>query len=159
MKCIQLAFREHAKLAIRRGVHMFYPFNLYVGIFIAIFYCFIFWKMRNLGKYRIPLFVYAVVMQFSFLASFAWFVNSIRADASLSREDIDAFFDGVFIFYFLLVVPFMISLIIQTCKGIWKLEVEKASKIIMMIIFILPCLVVSVIGLYLHVFFYYGFAP
>ncbi|PSL41033.1 hypothetical protein B0H99_103167 [Planomicrobium soli] len=138
---------------------MFYSFNLIVGLCIAIVYCFIFWKLRNLGKYRMPMFFYAVAMQLAFLSSVAWMEHSFKVDESFALKYAVAFGDGVVIFYFLLVVPLVVSLWIQVYKEIWKLEVGKMSKVIMMAMFVLHCLIVSFIGLYLHVFFYYGFAP
>lgn len=143
----------------RRGVHIFYPTSLYVGILVALVFCFTLWKLHNLGKYRIPLFIYGVVMQSAFLISFAWIMNYFRTTESLNRDYYDVFGNGVIVFYWLLIVPFIVALCIQVYKGIWKLEVTKNSKIILLALFILLCLVVAGAGFYLHVFFYYGFAP
>lgn len=71
----------------------------------------------------------------------------------------DVFGNWLSIFYFLMVVPLIIALWVQVYKGIWKLEVGKVTKVILMLLFMIVCLVFSVIGLYAHILFYYGFAP
>lgn len=138
---------------------IFYPENLYTGIAAAIIYCFIFWKLRNLGRYRIPLFFYAAIIQLAFLGLFAWTSMRFREDESFSRDYVDTFGNGIILFYFLMLVPLLVGLWIHTYRGIGKLEVGKAAHIIMMGMFVAFCLMVSVIGFYLHLFFYYGFAP
>ena len=147
------------KSSRRRGVHIFYPYSLYTGILIALVYCFIFWKLHHLGKYRIPLVIYGVVMHSAFLISFAWMMNYFRTTESLNRDYYDVFATGLFTFYILLIVPFIVALCIQVYKGIWKLEATRNSKIVLLALFILLCLVVSVVGYYAHFIFYYGFAP
>lgn len=122
-------------------------------------YCFVFWKLSNLGRYRIPLFIYAVVMQSAFLISYVWFTHYFRTAESVDRDYFDVFANGIFVFYFLLMIPLVAALCIHTYKGIQKLAIGKASKIIMMILFVFLCLVISVFGVYAHFFFYYGFAP
>lgn len=147
------------KIVERRGGPIFYPISLYTGILIALIYCVILWNLYGLGKYRLPLFIYGVVVQSTFLISFAWMMNYFRTTESLDRDYYDVFANGVMGFYGLLVVPFIIGLCIQTYKGIWRLDVTKASKIAMLVLFVLLCLFAAVIGFYVHFFFYYGFAP
>lgn len=147
------------KLRVKRGVVIFYPFSFYIAIVIAIIYCFAFWTLRNLGKFRIPLFLYALVVQLAFLIFFFWMSNYFRTTESLNRDYYDIFLNWLGIFYFLMAIPLMVSLWYQTYKGIWKLEIGKASKTIMMVLFVIVCLILLVVGLYAHILFYYGFAP
>lgn len=126
---------------------------------MAIIYCFILWKLSTLGKFRVPLFLYGVIVQLSFLILYAWVNNSFKGDINFSREYANAFGMGIIVFYFLMIVPFFIALGIHIYKGVRKLEITGTSKVVMMIIFTFFCLVFSVTGFYLHLFFYYGFAP
>lgn len=98
-------------------------------------------------------------MHSAFLISFAWMMNYFRTTESLNRDYYDVFANGLFTFYFSLIVPFVVALCIHVYKGIWKLEVTRNSKIVMLALFILLCLVVSTVGYYAHFIFYYGFAP
>lgn len=98
-------------------------------------------------------------MQLSFLVLFAWTSSRFQTDESFSRDYVDAFGDGIILFYFLMVVPLLTALWIHTYKGIRKLEVGKLTQVAMIGMFVVFTLIFSVIGLYLHVFFYYGFAP
>ncbi|WP_298828801.1 hypothetical protein [uncultured Planococcus sp.] len=132
---------------------------MYIGIALAVIYCFAFWKFGNLGRFRIPLFIYAVIIQFLFLILFAWTNNRFRTDESFSREYVNIFGNGIILFYFLMVVPLLAALWVHTYKGVEKLEVGKISRWVMIGIFIVFTLISSTIGFYLHVFFYYGFAP
>ncbi len=77
-------------------------------MFITLIYCFILWKLHNLGKHRIPLVIYGVVMQSAFLMSFAWMINYFRTTKSFNRDHYDAF-----AFYGLLIIPFIAALCIQ----------------------------------------------
>ena len=105
------------------------------------------------------MFIYAVIVQLSFLAFFFGMSRYFRTSDSVNRDYFDVFGNGLIIFYFLMVVPLAIALWIQVYKGIWKLQIGKASKTIMMALFIVMTLVVSFVGFYGHVLFYYGFAP
>lgn len=98
-------------------------------------------------------------MQSAFLISFAWMMNYFRTTESLNRDYYDVFGNGLVAFYCLLIVPFIVALCIQTYKGIRKLEIARNSKITMLVLFIFLCLVVSVVGYYVHLLFYAGFAP
>lgn len=138
---------------------IFYPFSFYIAIIIAIIYCFSFWTLRNLGKYRIPSFIYALVVQLAFLVLLFWMNNYIRTAESVNWDYYDVYGNWLSIFYFLMVVPLIIALWVQVYKGIWKLEVGKVTKVILMLLFVIVCLVFSVVGLYAHILFYYGFAP
>lgn len=136
-----------------------YPFSLYIGIGVAIIYCLIFWNMGNLGRYRIPLFVYAIVVQSAFLLYFFWTDQSSRTDDGMTQEQAFAFGDRIVLFYFFFAIPLILSLWIQMQKEIWKLEIDKKRKWIMMALFVVVCVIFSIIGFFAHVFFYYGFAP
>lgn len=142
-----------------RGAYIFYPESLYIGITAAIVYCFIFWNLYNLGKYRLPLFFYAVAVQSVFLLSYGWVNNYFKRAESLKREYVDMFGDGIVLFYFLLAIPFTCSLWIQAFQGIRKLKIDKTAKLFLFVLFALLSIIFAVIGFYLHVFFYYGFAP
>ncbi|TAA69233.1 hypothetical protein [Planococcus salinarum] len=126
---------------------------------MAVIYCFIYWKLSNLGGFRKPLFAYAVVVQLSFLILYAWINNAFKGDINFSREWTDAYAIGIIIFYFLMILPFFIALGIHIYKGVGKLEITRTAKVTMMIIYTLFSLVFSVTGFYLHLFFYYGLAP
>lgn len=147
------------KNGYKRSAFIFYPITLYTGIIIAIGYCFIFWKLNNLGRYRIPLFSYSVVVQLSFLLLYAWMHYSFKDDINFAREYTGAFGIGIMVFYFLMIIPFFIALGIHTYKGIQKLEITKRSKGIMLALVLITSIVFSVTGFYMHLFFYYGFAP
>lgn len=105
------------------------------------------------------MFVYAVVIQLAFLVFFFWMSNYFRTTESLNRDYFDVFGNGLVIFYFLMVVPLAIALWVQVYKGIWRLDVGKAAKIVLMTLFVLMTLVVAFVGFYAHILFYYGFAP
>ncbi|MGM0896537.1 MAG: hypothetical protein ACQEV0_01480 [Bacillota bacterium] len=106
-----------------------------------------------------PLFIYGLLVQLSFLAFFFWMSRYFRTDESVNRDYFDVFGNGLVIFYFLMVVPLAIALWVQVYKGIWRLQIGKVSKIIMMVLFVLMTLVVAFVGFYAHILFYYGFAP
>lgn len=106
-----------------------------------------------------PMFFYAVVIQSVFLLSFGVIGNYFRSTQSLKREYVDMFGDGIVVFYFLLALPLLFSLWIQTFKGISKLEIDRNAKQIIFVLFVLCSVILGVIAFYLHVFFYYGFAP
>lgn len=145
-------------MRIRRD-DILYPTNLYTGIAVAIIYCFVFWKFSNLGRFRIPLFFYSVMIQLAFLGLFAWMNNRFRANEHFSHNYVDLYGDGIVLFYFLLVMPLLGALWVHTYKGIEKLNFGKMAGLAIMGMFIVFCLICSIIGFYLHVFFYYGFAP
>lgn len=105
------------------------------------------------------MFVYAVTVQLSFLAFFFGMSRYFRTSDSVNRDYFEVFGNGLIIFYFLMVVPLAIALWIQVYKGIWKLQIGKASKAIMTALFAVMTLVVSFAGFYGHMLFYYGFAP
>ena len=115
--------------------------------------------LRNLGTFRIPLFIYGLVVQLSFLAFFFGMSRYFRASDSVNRDYFDVFGNCLIVFYFLMVVPFVIALWVQVYKGIWRLDIGKISKIIMMVLFVLVTLVAAFFGFYAHILFYYGFAP
>jgi len=115
--------------------------------------------LRNLEKFRIPLFIYGLVVQLSFLVFFFGMSRYFRTSDSVNRDYFDVFGNGLAIFYFLMVVPLAIALWVQVYKGIWRLDVGKVSKIIMMGLFVPVTLVISFVGFYAHILFYYGFAP
>lgn len=126
---------------------------------MAVIYCFIFWKLGNLGKFRRPLFAYAVVVQLAFLIFFAGMENAFKGDLNFANNYTDAFAIGIIVFYFLMVIPFVIALGVHLYKGTQKLAISRMAKGIMMILFIGFSLFFSVIGFYFHFIFYYGFAP
>lgn len=115
--------------------------------------------LRNLGKFRVPLFIYGLVVQLSFLAFFFGMSRYFRTSDSVNRDYFDVFGNGLAIFYLLMVVPFVVALWVQVYKGIWRLDIGKISKIIMMVLFVLMTLIVTFFGFYAHILFYYGFAP
>lgn len=115
--------------------------------------------MGNLGRYRIPLFIYAILVQLVFLLYFFWADQSSRSDDGMTQKQAFVFGDRIVLFYFFFAIPLILSLWIQMQKEIWKLEIDKKSKWIMMALFVMVCLIFAIIGLYAHVFFYYGFAP
>ena len=105
------------------------------------------------------MFIYGLVVQFSFLAFFFGMSRYFRTNDSVNRDYFDVFVNGLAILYLLMVVPFVIALWVQVYKGVWRLDVGKISKIIMMVLFVLMTLVVAFFGFYAHILFYYGFAP
>lgn len=147
------------KIILQRGAPIFYPTNVITGILVAIIYCFIIWNLRNLGKFRLPLFAYAVGIQLAFLTLYTWMINSFEGDLNFANNYTNAFAISIMVFYFLMVVPFVIALGIHIYKGIKKLEITRTAKGIMITLFIVFSLTFSVTGFYLHVFFYFGFAP
>lgn len=86
-------------------------------------------------------------------------INSFEGDLNFANNYTDAFAIGIMAFYFLMVVPFVIALGIHIYKGTQKLAISRTAKGIMTTLFIVFSLTFSVPGFYLHVFFYYGFAP
>ena len=106
-----------------------------------------------------PLFIYGLLVQLSFLAFFFRMSRYFRTSESVNRDYYGVFVNGLFIFYLLMVVPFVLALWVQVYKGIWNLQVGQVSRVIMMVLFILMTLVVAFVGFYAHILFYYGFAP
>ena len=115
--------------------------------------------LRNLEKFRIPLFIYGLVVQLSFLVFFFGMSRYFRTSESVNRDYFDVFGNGLAIFYFLMVVPFVMALWVQVYKGIWRLDIGKFPKATMMVLFVLMTLVFAFVGFYAHILFYYGFAP
>lgn len=106
-----------------------------------------------------PFFLYSVMIQLVFLGLFAWMNNRFRANERFSHDYVDLYGDGIVLFYFLMVVPLLGALWIHTYKGVEKLNFGKMTGVALMGIFIIFGLIFAIIGFYLHVFFYYGFAP
>lgn len=149
-------FRTKKFVSESRGGNMFFPENFYLGILLAIIYCFVFWKLRSLGKVRIPVFIYSVVIQFIFLGYLYWYYSIAPVD----NDNINAlFFNSIDVFYLLLAVPLFIALFVSMYKGIMQKEVTKSTKLVVIPLFTISFLIAAVIGFYLHVFWYYGFAP
>lgn len=115
--------------------------------------------LRNLGKFRVPLFIYGLVVQLSFLVFFFRMSRYFRTSDSVNRDYYDIFVNGLVIFYLLMVVPFVVALWVQVYKGVWRLDIGKISKITMMALFVLMTLIFTFFGFYAHILFYYGFAP
>ncbi|ALS75792.1 hypothetical protein AUC31_11555 [Planococcus rifietoensis] len=132
---------------------------MYIAIIIAIIYCVVLWMLRNLGKFRVPLFIYGLVVQLSFLVFFFRMSRYFRTSDSVNRDYYDIFVNGLVIFYLLMVVPFVVALWVQVYKGVWRLDIGKISKITMMALFVLMTLIFTFFGFYAHILFYYGFAP
>ena len=131
---------------------MQFPLNVIVSIilmFILNYFIYrIYIKRHLILKYTISISILFIV----FLIVFTGILNTMNY--------INMFSYGIDIFYGLISVPFLGAVLIYSVKKIQSINwYPKWSKYLILIMSILINIVVLIVGYYLFVFIFYGFAP
>lgn len=131
--------------------------KLFIAILLAIGYCFIFWKLTDLNRYRKPLFIYSISIQALFLIFFTSFTLFLKENQA--NRGLEYFGLGLVIFYITIVSPLIVSLFVSIYKKMKKTNQLKGLGILVFLFLILLAIGITFVGYYIYILFYYGFAP
>lgn len=137
---------------------MLFPQNMLIGSIISIIYCYTFWKWDSLGPIKEKAFNFAVTAQAAFWIFYFGIVFYIRSNQQ--NIGINILYNGVFLFYFILYLPFFSLIFYTLYKKIKPLEdYPKIIRYIVLVIIFLILMAIFILGLYVFILFFYGFAP